>query len=376
VAFTPRTYGKPEVPETTVGLATRGGGDVLAMLPVSSLAYSRRLDDMGDCTVTVATGDCTDALGVVLTDVNPWEHELVVWRGTSQVWVGPVNEVRWSTGGVSIRARDLFQWAEHRQLAAGTHLDRTADLAVIFAEWAVNGFMSTDNSMHVEIRVADCGVSGTREVDNLDYRYTSDELRELARTAVDWTMVGRELWAGGEDFIADITGGVHTFWDEFGVPDFAATVTGDDLPVSPTAPFITEHVDAPEIVKPPGVSYVVVRGTATTVDTAQPIGTAGGTNATLGRVDLIESDMSIRDTTSAATAASNRLALVGDETMTCRWLVDSSVRFHHLIPGVRIPVAVQTGCRLIDEDMLLVSVDVSVQGGDEVVVLRLGPVLD
>lgn len=371
-------YEKPEVPETTVGLATRGGGTVVAMLPYSSLSYGRRLDDMGDCTVTVATGDCTDALGTALGDVNPWEHELIVWRGTYQPFVGPVNEATWTQDAVTIRARDLFQWTERRQVALGTHLDRTADLAEIFTEWAINGIVSTDNSMRMEFRdINTAGVSGTREVDNADYRYLSDELRELARTGVDWTMVGREMWIGGEDFIADLLAPAsHDYWDRFGVVTNSATVTMDDLPVSPTAPLITEHIDQAQIVRPPGVSRVTVRGAVANGDIAQPVGTAGGTDATLGRVELIESDMSIRDAATAGTAATNRLSIVGEETMTCRWLIDSSVRFHHLIPGAKVPVAVEVGCRTIDEDMRLLSVDVSVQGGNEVVTLRLGPVLD
>lgn len=378
-----------QVPETTVGLATRGGGSILAMLPFSSLTYGRRLGDMSDCSLLVPTGDCTDALGVALEAVNPWEHELIVWRGTDEVWVGPVQGVAWTANGVEIRARDVFQWLEHRIMGRNGSASANQDLAASFVGFGADGIGSdlpgpVNNDVEMDFRYVDCGTTAAIFVNAADMRYAADEMRGLAGTDVDWTVLGRTVWAGGEEFVAGIvSSGGHTWWQADGTVSFSVTLSGDNLPVSPTAPLITEHVDQPRAERLPQATYVVIKGSFAGLEgdeafgatAIQPQGTAGGINdATLGTVDLVETNSSVRDTTSATAAAVARKALYGGDQLVCRWLPDSSVRFHHLVPGARVPVAVQVGCRFLDRDMRLVEVSVGVQGADEVVTLRLGPV--
>lgn len=387
--FTPRPYGKPGVPETRVGLATRGGGSVLAMLPYSSLSYGRRLGDMSDCSVLVPTGDCTGSLGVALEAANPWEHELIVWRGTDEVWLGPLQGVVWTASGVEIRARDVFQWLEHRIMGRNGSASVNQDLAASFVGFGADGIGSdlpgpVNNDIGVDFRYVECGTTAAVFVNAQDMRYAADEMRGIAGTDVDWTVLGRTIWAGGEEFVAGIVSSAgHVWWQADGTVDFSALLSGDNLPVSPAAPLITEHVDQPRVERSPQVTYVVIKGAfagqegdeAFGASAIQPIGTAGGINdPTLGTVDLVETNSSIRDTTSATAAAIARKALYGGDQLICRWLVDSSVRFHHLVPGARVPVAVQVGCRFLGQTMRLVEVAVQIQGGDEVVTIRLGPV--
>lgn len=387
--FTRRTYGKPEIPETTVGLATKGGGSVLAMLSYSSLTYGRRLDEMSDCAVTIAGGDCSGALAEVLEDVNPWEHELIVWRGTEEVWVGTVQGVTWTTEDVTIRGRDIFQWLEHRIMGRNGSASTNQDLADTFAGMGADGIGSdvpgpANNDPLMEFRFSATGTTAFIFVAQSDMRYAADGMRSLAATVVDWTVLRRVVWAGSEEFVADIASSAgHTWKHADGTVTFGAVLSGENLPVSPTAPLITEHVDDQRIDRIPEVSYVVIKGAYAGQESdeafgalgSQPEGSAGGINdPVLGTVDLIETNSFVRDDTAAAAAAVARKALFGGDQLSCRWLPDSSVRFHHLVPGARVPVAVQVGCRLLDQDMRLLEVAVRVEADNEAVMLRLGPV--
>lgn len=297
-------------------IVTRGGAQLVAVLPFTSLSLTRKLDDMGNATVAgINDQDGWAAIGAV----TAWEHELVLWRDGSEVFAGPATDVDARTAeGWSTSARDLFQWFERRFVAR----DRTmsADLAQIFKRVADDA-MAADNSPGVSVLATDCGVVGDRVYVAAEYGRAADALRELARTGVDWTFVGRQMLVGGEE-----------------------------VPTSPVATLIDSHVQAgsAQWAGLTVVNDVVTVGgataaTATTAAVDAPVGraTRPPSIAQRGLLQQRFDEPNILDLASANANAASRADLLAsvDPTVTVTVTDEIADQFDVLVPGARVDVA-------------------------------------
>ena len=101
----------------------RGGTRRLFTLPaVEQLDWGRALDGISRATITctpaaAADGGLTwrgaDCAGL-LSSINPWAHEVVIYRNGSRVWEGPVLRPAQKRGAVTIQASDVLGWTEAR----------------------------------------------------------------------------------------------------------------------------------------------------------------------------------------------------------------------------------------------------------------------
>lgn len=309
---------------------TRGGDMRLATLEYSDLAGGRILDEMSSGSVTVGVDGMTDQECCrVLGTLNPWEHELSMWRDGAEVWVGPIIEPEWAEQSVSIPARDLFQWFERRLLPYDRAFENS-DLAEIFAQYALDA-LEADTSPNISLAPGPCGVTGQRFVAATAFRRAADEMRELARSGLDFTAIGRTIRTGG-----------------------AAIPT----PALPT--LTSEWVDRPRLRRAglSAASEVTVIGASTTVPDVPISGVSGGASDPLGLVQLSFQEPSILDTASALSAADTRLEMLRNapEYLTCVLLPDAPMDFADLVPGALVPVRLDVGCRRVEETLRLLSV--------------------
>lgn len=92
----------------------RGGGRPFTSPGLGALtgvSWSRTANDVAEASVTIAkTGaaDCCTQLG----QVEPWVHELSIYRDSALVWQGPVMRVTEARETVTIEARDVLAWLE------------------------------------------------------------------------------------------------------------------------------------------------------------------------------------------------------------------------------------------------------------------------
>jgi hypothetical protein len=336
----------------------RGGGSVVAVLPYTQLAWGRILDEMSEATVVVPTVGGYDCEGCrALRDVNEWEHELRVLRDGREVWVGPVvgsgpaeeGEATYET--LHLFARDLWAWFERRILRA----DRTfsnSDLADIFAAYA-NLALAEDNGMGINVVTQDTGILGTRSISAADPTRAADELRELARDGVDFTFLNRQLLVGNVE-----------------------------IPTDPVAILGDSHV-AEVLILGAGLSTatrVYVRGgvdfEAAGFDRTAPLGVAGGVDARLGLLEILEDEPAILDAASARVAAETRLDLLRQppRLVEARLLPEAPVDLARLAPGARVDVRLTVGCQRVDEVMRLHELRVEATAEEtEAVRVRLQP---
>lgn len=333
-----------------VRVQNRGGANPVE-IAWETLSYGRKVDDMTDARVTIGVDGLADErCCLALSSLRAWEHEISIWRDGVEAWVGPVGDPEYTAEGVTIPARDLFQWMERRNLEH----DRSftdADLAVVFQQYVLDA-LERDTTPNITVEIYASSAAGTRSVLAAARRRAADELRELARTGVDFTMIGRRLLVGGAE-----------------------------LPLPPLPLLHDAQVDNPKLVVRglDAASEVIVVGATDANTTAPHVGVASRGVATVGLVQTTLNESSIKDDASCAEAANTRLDLLAApaEFLTVDLLPATSVRFENLIPGTRWPVGVLVACREVVGTFRLAEVSVSATASDngdtETVTVTLEP---
>lgn len=335
-----------------VRLQDRGGGVTRAeRVPWASLSYGRRVDEITSARMTVdVNGEDFEACCMALADLKAWKHELSIWRDAEEAWVGPVGDPEFGLEDVLVTARDLFAWMERRNLEHDRSFTGD-DLALVFQTY-VEDALERDPSPNITLTVYGAGVVGDRQVKAAQKRRAADELRELARSGVDWTAYKREI-----------------------------LVAGEELPLAPLPLLTNDMVNEPRLL-PRGIesaSEVSVVGATLPNSDIPASGSAGGIDPDIGLVQTTINESSIKDDRSCESAAENWLALLEGVPSYIRLelLPSAPVRFADLIPGARWPVALSFACRDVEETLRLqeVSVNATVEdsGVTETVSVTLEP---
>lgn len=190
-------------------IVPRGGGPIFATVPWSKLAWARVLDDTSAASATSDKSDCNLVAGTL-----PWRHELSILRDGAQVWIGPVlspsSPASTDHRQFQIDARDLSAWWDHRFIHNDYNYVAPTDLAQIFQDFATDA-MQPDNSPGLHVVTTPCGITGVMQVLASQHQIAGSQLRDLANTGIDWTVINRDVLAGGATVpVADL----GTFRDE------------------------------------------------------------------------------------------------------------------------------------------------------------------
>lgn len=183
----------------------------------SSISYNRILNEISTASIKVGlTGTCCDCLA----SVNPWQHEIAIFRDGLLVWVGPIIDITFDMANeeATIECRDLMTWTDHRLMeVANTDLELTGvDLAVAYDTFLHVGYDKDPWCMTWE--VTNTGTPFTEEYPAFDkaggerwggrYEIIGDLLRVVSDAGVDYTAVGRHLWTGAASIVNPAVSGV------------------------------------------------------------------------------------------------------------------------------------------------------------------------
>lgn len=209
-------------------LTPRGGGAPLAEIPFASLGFSRVLDGSAQCSLSIPlTGHHRTACCAVLSTAEPWRDEVVIYRDNDVAFVGPLVSVEVGTDGGRMTVQDLFHWTERRFIS--TDLFFSSDASVAF-EGIFDAAMAPDTSPNIEMIAHASGVEVVRTVMGKEFQRASDLLRELARTAVDFTTIGRQVIVGGKEvFEPGIGPGASLIVHDEGVSSVTVTKDGSQF---------------------------------------------------------------------------------------------------------------------------------------------------
>ena len=331
---------------------TRGGADLLfADLPVTQVSWDRRLDDTSQASVTLAGLGRSAACFAAIRDANAWQHELAIARDGAVVWQGPI--VTSNSQGVqgSYDARDVSAWWDHRK----ERVDREfvlADLATIFQTLADDAMLA-DPSPNITVSTTPTSVLGSRKYLAGQHLLIGTQLRELSTAGVDWTVVGRDVLAGGIV-----------------------------VPASPIVRLNDQHLVAPPKVTKDGLAmatFVTTLGAGGGEGAAPVFGEASDADAiaTFGLLDSVSSNDSIRDSTSAAATSASTLAISDVPVVQASEVgIDNGapITIDQLVPGALIDVAWRTSGIEVAGTFRLSKVAVTGQGGAESVTITIQPI--
>lgn len=328
-------------------VASRGGATIYAELPWATLQAPRLrvLNDSGEARIVVgleaaALEDDTDCQ-LILERLKPWKHEIHLWRGDngSQAdWVGVPGNPKFGRDTVEIPCLDLSIWFERRTLPTARSYTAT-DLATIFAQYASDA-LSRDTSPNITVTTSPTSITGDRDVTATNRTFAMDEMRELSRSGVDWTMLRRELLGGGV------------------------------IVPAPQTHVIIEDFFLPEPYEPQGLataSEVWVRGEIGSAPDVPILGHAGGVGAETGLIERVFTEGTIKDVASANANAQTRLDLLSDPPglVSGRLLGEAPIQFGELVPGRMLAdMRLRVGVRRITGEYRLLAVGVAADRRD------------
>lgn len=318
----------------------RGGSPVLHELAWNSLSCSRTLNSTSQASVGIPnsapslSGACE-----VIRDSEPWATELVLYRDSVLAWCGPIINITASLSGGSISAQDLFHWTEQRFM-----LDfySDGDAGDVFKAIFLKA-MEPDTSPNVQISARGSGIQTSQNFKEQEFHRAADALRSLARFGVDFTTIGRQVLAGGQEvFLSSDPLILH----DDGVLQAEIVKEGENL-----------------------ATDVAVFG-ATLDQGRNPVnGRAIGGDQTYGLIQKSFTELLLRDRVSADANALARLQSMQPAPLRVNvtFSPQAPFEFEQLIPGRQLDtrLSIAAGCGSVLDILRLQQVDVSASRGSD-----------
>lgn len=306
------------------------------------------------------SGSVDQACCQCLADVEPYCHELHITRDGEVVWMGPIVNIKYGFNQVTILADDVLGWLrvailegdiDYRSVFPGIG---PADLTIIAQD-----IIETALADHpVEPCVLDyiipilSGVVGERRF--IAFEDTAfDHLEALSDTGLDFTVVGRSIILGGEDFPGSAIG---ILTDDFIVGEDVEITKDGDLMGNRFYVRFTDDMGMPAVVEGDQECYGPI-------ERSQP--------NTLGLVGLTSAIQ-----TGEALLAAGRIApRIIEFPSTTQLASDTPWEMSDMIPGQRIDVSLSRFCFSAFQSFKLTGVTVTQENGeDEKVGITLSPI--
>jgi len=363
------------------------------LVDVSSVTYSRELDQITGATIVVSGMSCIGQASI-LEGIIADRHEVVIFRGSERVWEGPILEVRWFSNRAEIIAHDVVEYLDRNPLSidwpnedGGGQRYMTERIRDILLhelttpyemEMTVSGVSElvevprwenldppANLIPHLDIR-ASVGPQGilTRSSTLAFEMQIGEHLRNLAEGGLDFTAVGRRLliWDAAQSIGRTRILTEADFYGELQV--IAAGSEHASI----------AHVSAQRDEEEEGDGPV-----------PPSVGNAGGPSEDYGvwtRLVSLSSEEGNDTPTQLELNSQARRQLVGRDPVPLEILIPSGgglrlshdLRLQHLIPGVIMPVRAVMNLRRVAQDQRLQKVTVTETATSETIQVDLSAV--
>lgn len=327
-----------------------GQGVACVLDDVISLQWDRRLDDISEAEAIVGVGgDCC----LCLADVEPWCHELHIWRDGAEVWVGPITEITYSYNQIRIRARDSLAWLTVRVPSIDVSFLVDTDLSTIGSFIITTAFALDTVTCEIDnLYVQPTGFLGKRFFEAFSGT-AFDFLDDLADTGLDYTTLGRTI-----------------------------VLVGDTTPLTPLILLTDEHILGELEVTKDGE----LQGNRWYVHFDGDLGTPASGEAVdffcYGPIERLRSGDGLQDGVSAGQAADIYVASTAiaprilEVPPGSRLSPETPWTINEMVPGARVDVALTKTCFMLTQSFRLTQVQVSYSSTGESVGITLAPVDD
>lgn len=326
---------------------------------VSTATWARVLDDVSEAEVVCNFGGNSDfTCCECLARVEPWCHELHIWRDSEEVWVGPIQQIEYTDTTATVRAGDALAWLGVR-IPPG-NIDYTADTGAgaadlrIIAEDVLTIAFGQDNPTFTceldNLYAVDTGEVSQRFFEGFN-ETCLDILLDLADTGLNFTTLGRTI-----------------------------VLTGDDEPLTPLVLLNDEHIIGDIKVTKDGTTqgnryYVHFED-----DEGIPASAEAADFYCYSAIERIRDGDGLVDQASAsdlagiyvqASAIAPRMIEVPSGS---RLSPDTPWTINEMVPGARVDVAVTRLCLDLTQSFILTGVEVRYSDAGEEIGITLSPV--
>lgn len=183
-----------------------GAPTLCQLTDASFISWGRKLDAISEAQVIIPTGgsndsECCECLG----EIEPWCHELQIFRNGVFVWAGPIITVTYGYEQVIIDARDVLAWTEFRVLECDLDFSQAVYPDGLDVSFMAKKIMETAFEEHDPCVLQHMQVFPTRfpseSLENLPCLELTahEQLSILSDAAMDYTVLGRSIILGGDD---------------------------------------------------------------------------------------------------------------------------------------------------------------------------------
>ncbi len=187
------------------------GGDlfICRALNITKLSWSRTLNGVSDASIDFALrgeqGNCCDCV----SQINPWEHEMSIYRDGNEVWCGPVvgGEINDGEGTGRFDAKDLSTWFGKRWVEVrdtDIEFDQT-DIVDVYKWLIEHAYYKDPWNMYWFFNTEQLGIPIDRTYISFDtaherwggsYPMVDAELSSLGQSGIDYTTIRRVMLIG------------------------------------------------------------------------------------------------------------------------------------------------------------------------------------
>lgn len=196
---------------------SRGGDTFICRARnLTSVNWNRKLNEVSEASVAFALNgqdaECCNCVGTI----NPWEHEIAIYRDGEEVWCGPITngDIDLETLTATYQAKDLSAWFDHRWVEVfDTDVDfEEVDVAEVYA-WLIqhgyykDAFNLTWQIGRMGVPINKTYIAAVPPQDRWSGHFPNigSELRDLSQYGIDFTVVRRVLVGGDLESNTDVS---------------------------------------------------------------------------------------------------------------------------------------------------------------------------
>lgn len=326
----------------TAALYRKGGDVLIGTFPrLTALGFGRHLDETVPGTLVVPTGDCCD----LLSSVDPWATEIVLFRGGERVAEGPVIVPDIRPTSAAITFSDVSAWLGERVVKQRFRLH---DHAVTVAGAAIReALLADDPNILRYLQLVCASVSPKVTGKAARYSQTWDTMLSSLSDVIDWTVLLRRI-------IVMPQGAPLGYGPSLTDADFAG-----NLGVQIDGGALATHlfgIDGARLLAERSESSAFYGVHERLVDFSQ------------NGIDEIAAGALLTPMMQAAYLAPASIVMPSDASFTPQ----SHVNFNDLVPGVVFDVSTRAGCTPLEQKMRLLTMDVTVDRDGERITASFG----
>ncbi|MGW5817276.1 hypothetical protein [Streptomyces noursei] len=168
---------------------------------LTSLEFTRSVNDTSTANLTITKDSLDDGCCYELGDLEPWVHEVSIYRDEDLVWQGPVITVTETREEIELEARDLSVWLERLANRSTKTYQReqadVVDIADYYIRWNLNdpaySCPKDYPCLARYLQILEPVGAKPGYAPHPRTKYVREIIDELVKQGLTWTFIGRRM---------------------------------------------------------------------------------------------------------------------------------------------------------------------------------------